>query len=135
MERLKELRTAQKLTQQQMADYLGVDRTTYVKYETDKSEPTFDTLQKLADYFGVTVDFLMGRDTIEKPAATMDDELNEYLEELKNREDMRMLFSLAKGATKEDFMQAVKIIEALRDKHLHPRRCPSRSCSRGHCKG
>ena len=63
MERLKELRTAQKLTQQQMADYLGVDRTTYVKYETDKSEPTFDTLQKLADYFGVTVDFLMGRDT------------------------------------------------------------------------
>ena len=70
MERLKELRTAQKLTQQQMADYLGVDRTTYVKYETDKSEPTFDTLQKLADYFGVTVDFLMGRDTIEKPAAT-----------------------------------------------------------------
>ena len=62
MERLKELRTAQKLTQQQMADYLGVDRTTYVKYETDKSEPTFDTLQKLADYFGVTVDFLMGRD-------------------------------------------------------------------------
>ena len=108
MERLKELRTAQKLTQQQMADYLGVDRTTYVKYETDKSEPTFDTLQKLADYFGVTVDFLMGRDTIEKPAATM--------EELKNREDMRMLFSLAKGATKEDVMQAVKIIEALRDK-------------------
>ena len=116
MERLKELRTAQKLTQQQMADYLGVDRTTYVKYETDKSGPTFDTLQKLADYFGVTVDFLMGRDTIEKPAATMDDELNEYLEELKNREDMRMLFSLAKGATKEDVMQAVKIIEALRDK-------------------
>ena len=46
----------------------------------------------------------------------MDDELNEYLEELKNREDMRMLFSLAKGATKEDVMQAVKIIEALRDK-------------------
>ena len=32
MERLKELRTAQKLTQQQMADYLGVDRTPYVKY-------------------------------------------------------------------------------------------------------
>ena len=63
MERLKELRTAQKLTQQQMADYLGVDRTTYVKYETDKSEPTFDTLQKLADYFGVTGGFLMGRDT------------------------------------------------------------------------
>ena len=37
-----------------------------------------------------------------------------YLEELKNRSEMRMLFSLAKGATKEDVMQAVKIIEALK---------------------
>ena len=39
---------------------------------------------------------------------------NEYLEELKNRPEMRMLFSLAKGATKEDIEQAVKIIEALK---------------------
>ena len=43
-----------------------------------------------------------------------DAELNEYLEELKNREECRMLFSLAKGATKEDVMRAVAIIEALR---------------------
>ncbi len=69
------------------------------------------TLKKIADYFDVSVDYLLGK---EKPAVTEDDELVEYLEELKNRPEMRMLFSLAKGATKEDVERAVAIIEALR---------------------
>ena len=43
-----------------------------------------------------------------------DEELNELLEELRNRENMRMLFKLAKYATPDDVRQAVKIIEALR---------------------
>ena len=42
------------------------------------------------------------------------DELTELLEDLRNREDMRMLFKLAKNATPDDVRQAVKIIEALR---------------------
>ena len=69
-------------------------------------------MQKLADYFGV-----LKSDLTEEHAEaklTDDIELQEYLEELKNRSEMRMLFSLAKGATKEDVMQAVKIIEALK---------------------
>lgn len=43
-----------------------------------------------------------------------DPELTAYLEELRNRPEMRMLFSVAKGATKEDVEKAVAIIEALR---------------------
>lgn len=50
----------------------------------------------------------------EKPLVNEDEELTDYLEELKNRSEMRILFKLAKGATKEDVEQAVKIIEALR---------------------
>lgn len=73
--------------------------------------PRGTTLAKIADHFGVTTDYLLGKE--EKPA-TESDELNEYLEELKNRSEMRMLFSLAKGATKEDVERAVAIIEALR---------------------
>ena len=45
---------------------------------------------------------------------TDDIELQEYLEELKNRSELRMLFSLTKGATKEDVEKAVRIIEALK---------------------
>ncbi len=49
------------LTQKDVADFLGVDRTTYGKYETGDSEPTFDTICKLADFFNVSVEYLMGR--------------------------------------------------------------------------
>ena len=45
---------------------------------------------------------------------TEDNELQEYLEYLRTRPEMRMLFKLSKDATKEDVEQAVKIIEALR---------------------
>lgn len=45
---------------------------------------------------------------------TDDPELDEILEQLKNRSEMRMLFKLATNATKEDVLQAVRIIEAIR---------------------
>ena len=77
------------------------------------SIPSGKSLQKLADYFGVSIDYLLGK---EKEPAKEIDELNEYLEELKNRSEMRMLFSTAKGASKEDIERAVAIIEALRQK-------------------
>ena len=72
------------------------------------------TLTKIASYFDVSVDYLLGKTNQKKPFINEDEELTEYLEELKNRSEMRMLFKLAKGATKADVEQAVKIIEALR---------------------
>lgn len=60
MEHMKELRKSRGLTQKSVADFLGVDRTTYVKYENGQSEPAFDTLQRLADFFHVSVGYLMG---------------------------------------------------------------------------
>ena len=89
---------------------LGLSNATATNWKQG-SVPRDATLHQLASYFGVTVDYLLGKE--EKPA-TESDELNEYLEELKNRSEMRMLFSLAKGATKEDVERAVAIIEALR---------------------
>lgn len=90
---------------------IGLTAATFSKWD-ENSVPRKATLYKLADYFGVSVDYLLREDE-EKPT-TEGDELIEYLEELKNRPEMRMLFSLAKGATKEDVERAVAIIEALR---------------------
>jgi transcriptional regulator with XRE-family HTH domain len=79
------------------------------------SIPTDTTILKLADYLNVSADYLSGKSNDKnKPTVGDDDELEEYLEELKNRPEMKMLFSLAKGATKQDVEQAVAIIEALR---------------------
>lgn len=59
MESLKILRTQRNLTQAQVAAEIGVDRTTYVKYENGKSEPNFEILQKLSDFYGKSIDFLI----------------------------------------------------------------------------
>lgn len=70
---LKELRTKKGVYQKDVAKYLGVDRTTYVKYERGDSEPSIDIIKKLANYFDVTVDFLVGK---EKKANTLDEQLS-----------------------------------------------------------
>lgn len=63
MEQLKILRKQKGLYQKDVATFLGVDRTTYVKYENGVSEPDNDTLVKLAELFNVSVDYLLGRET------------------------------------------------------------------------
>lgn len=74
-------------------------------------KPTTEILEKIADYFNVSIDELLGN----KKNLTEDDkEMQEYLEFLKYRPEGKMLFSVAKGCTKEEIEQAVKIIDALR---------------------
>ncbi|HFL0606102.1 TPA: helix-turn-helix domain-containing protein [Listeria monocytogenes] len=63
-ERLRELRKIERKTQQQMADLLGVSRPAYTAYELGRREPDFETLDKLAHIFGVTVDYLLGRSDV-----------------------------------------------------------------------
>lgn len=59
MEHLKQLRKSKNLLQKDMAQILGVERTTYVKYENGTSEPSNEILKKLADYFEVSTDYLL----------------------------------------------------------------------------
>lgn len=58
---LKKLRISNNETQNDLANFLGVSRTTYLKYENGLHEPSFETLTKLADHFNVSVDYLLGK--------------------------------------------------------------------------
>lgn len=64
MERLKELRTGKKLNQQKLALDLDTTQTTISNYEMGVYQPDIDTLIKLAEYFGVTVDYLIGNSDV-----------------------------------------------------------------------
>ena len=68
MRNLKGLRSQRKETQAEVAKILGIDRTTYAKYESGASEPSFEMLQKLARHFSVSVSFLMGADDKASPS-------------------------------------------------------------------
>ena len=60
-ERIACLRKREKLSQEELADMLGLSRAAISMYEIDKREPDHETLQRLADFFGVSVDYLLCR--------------------------------------------------------------------------
>ena len=107
MKNLRKLREEKGFTQKQFAEKCNLSTSSYNQYETGKRQPDLEILKIIAKNLETSIDQIVGIET-------ENDELNEYLEELKNRSEMRMLFSLAKGATKEDVEKAVAIIEALR---------------------
>ena len=57
--KLRILRENRSLTQQEVAQHIGVDRSTYSYYETGKSVPRLNKLIKLAHYYHVSTDFLL----------------------------------------------------------------------------
>lgn len=60
-ERLVEQRKLNNVTQRQLADYLQIAQPSYIRYENGTAEPTLENLLKIADYFDVSVDYLLGR--------------------------------------------------------------------------
>lgn len=118
-ERIKLARETKNLSQTDLANACKISKQTLYKYENNiiTNIPS-DKIEVIANYLSISPAYLMGWETDNKDTnnkLTDDEELQEYLEELKNRSEMRMLFSLAKGATKEDVERAVKIIEALKE--------------------
>ena len=70
--RLREIRENSKKTQTEVAKYLGVTRQAYNNYELGNRQLNPDMLDKLADYFNVTTDYLLGRDILPKNAIPVD---------------------------------------------------------------
>ncbi len=60
-ERLKKLRQERKVPQKELAEYLGITIRGYQFYESEVNEPNIKTLTALADFYGVSVDYLVGR--------------------------------------------------------------------------
>lgn len=59
--RIRDLREDNDKTQQEIANYLGMKQPQYYRYETGSSDIPLDILIKLADFYGVSVDYILGR--------------------------------------------------------------------------
>ncbi|MBO9605745.1 MAG: helix-turn-helix transcriptional regulator [Paenibacillaceae bacterium] len=59
--RIAHLRDERRLTQEELAVRVGITRAALSHYENNRREPDYATIQKIADYFKVTVDYLLGR--------------------------------------------------------------------------
>ncbi|WP_436663594.1 helix-turn-helix domain-containing protein [Alicyclobacillus acidoterrestris] len=83
--RLRELREKRGLSQEQLADILNIPRSSISIYEnSDERTPRRERLESLADFFGVSVDYLLGRDPsveTKKPSSRDKKDLKKFLEQ------------------------------------------------------
>lgn len=63
-ERIKELRTQKNLSQRELADRLNLAFSTVGMYESGKRNPPVETMEIIADYFNVSLDYLSGKDDL-----------------------------------------------------------------------
>ena len=116
-ERIATYRKKNNLTLAALSAQLGVPAQTISRYELSQRTPKVDTVNSIAEKLGCNPLWLQGYDvSMSLENFSEDSELNEYLEQLKTREELRMLFSVTRDATKEDIESAVRIITALRNR-------------------
>lgn len=94
---------------------IGISKGVYTNWKSTGAEPLNSTKRKIADYLGITVEELETGEIKTAPAeAGANDEMNEMLEEIRRRPELKTLFSLSSKATVEDVNTTIKIIQALR---------------------
>lgn len=93
---------------------IGISKGVYTNWKSTGAEPLNSTKKKIADHLGITIDELMTGEIKEAPAETGAEEMNDMLEEIRRRPELKTLFSLSSKATTDDINTAIKIIKALR---------------------
>lgn len=124
-ERFNKILQEKGLTAYKVAKDTGVSRSTLAAWKKKEYTPKLDKLQKLANYLGVSIQYLTGEsdqidDTQQMQAPNgyyVDKETAEYAEMLRTRPSARLLFSAAKDISKEDMQKAVEYIEFLKSKN------------------
>jgi transcriptional regulator with XRE-family HTH domain len=94
-ERLATLRKNKGLTQEELAPILNITRSALSLYELNKRDPDTNTLKRIADYFNVTTDYLLGRSDVPSPPKngkqnqnTLKKDVNQYIDTIKHIEDL-----------------------------------------------
>ena len=98
-ETLRMIRKTHKLTQADVAARVGLPSSTYQSYELGTAEPSLSTMVKLADLYGVSVDYLLGHiapaDRMSSATETEQDIIETYLRiPEKNREPFRQVLTI-----------------------------------------
>lgn len=118
----KVLRTSRGFTQTEIAKAIGISRSTIGMYETGLREPDFETLEKIADFFNVDIDYLLGRTnkttmlSETSKAYYLNPETAQMAQELFENKELRALFSTARNAKPEDLKTAADVLLALKRK-------------------
>lgn len=111
MNRLKQLRKQKKLTQQELADSIGMTRRGYQNWENEVNQLSIGKAKKLAEYFGVSVGYLLGLDTPSK------DGISELIDKVNDWADER---NLKQADPKIQWMRVTEEVGEIRNVLLKP---------------
>lgn len=124
-DRLKSLRIAKRMSQDELARVIGVTRAAVSQYERGLREPQLETMEFLADYFNVDYNYLLGKEDVttrlHDPAKEasdyyFDDETAKLAQELFENEELRALFDVQRGMSADDLRALYGIALALKRK-------------------
>ncbi|QAS52841.1 helix-turn-helix domain-containing protein [Halobacillus litoralis] len=106
--RLKELRREKKLTQAELGKIIHVSKVSISGYESGDRSPDTENLRELADFFGVTTDYLLGRS--EDPNKTEEEEFNAFA----NNPDLQKWYKELPKSKEEDLQKLRKMWEIIK---------------------
>ena len=113
---LKYLRNSDKLSQSELAEKLGVAKSTISMYEVGKREPDFETLEAIADLFNVDMNFLLGKDGSENDDHYyLNDETRQIAQEAFENPELRTLFKVARDIPPERLRAHIEFMKSLKE--------------------
>ena len=114
----KQLRLSSGYTQIEMAQKLGISRSTIGMYETGAREPDFETLEVIADFFNVDIDYLLGRTDkttlLPESAYYFNEDARELAEFMFKNPEYKVLFDASRKVKKEDIEFVRQMIDRMR---------------------
>ncbi len=95
-------------TQQEVADLLNLNRTTYTKYETGVSEPSYDILKKIAAIYGVDINSILGEENFKPKVEDSHIKINNLSMDEK---ELVGIYRILSGDEKHEFLQYAREIK------------------------
>ncbi|KZE78966.1 helix-turn-helix domain-containing protein [Paenibacillus elgii] len=107
------LREKHALTQEELSSKINISRASLSHYEKNRREPDYETVVKIADFFKVSIDYLLGR--TEDPRVVLEPEVRAFVDSLElSDEKIIDRFSLTVDGTKLTFDEAKRFIAFVR---------------------
>lgn len=111
-ERLRELRQNKGLSQSQLADALNISKSAISMYELGKREPDLETLEGIADFFNVDINYLIGKE--DGSMYYLDPEAAEIAQEVQQRPELKILFDASRKVSADDLELVINMIDRLK---------------------